>query len=306
MAAAAILAAGCGGPGTEKPADPKAGQPGPAAEYAPDADKSASAAGPGAKATPEQGSDKKEEPKLPGADFKTPERNYVIRRPGQGSWTPPTQASTALTPAALGTRMDQAIAKLSNTLVDGRITFDATEGELQGKVEFKIESPDRFRVEYLIPSMEGAKGIMVGDGARRASSTEDGWEELEPKGGPLSPTQINDWGRYFPRIMLSSFATKQSVWGPLFSAWGADKGAKTTLETQNRKDDGKERPFYRVTSIGPKGEFEVVVDGTDLLPLTVRSRVKHQGKENKIMWTGRWAFGGTHEAKSFLLPQDLK
>lgn len=303
LVAAALVAAGCQ-PQAKNASPPPTGQgevqanAGTAPTYAPDADP--------AGAAPDD--------KMPKAEITFPAQTFKIDPPGAGDWKPaPAEASRA---AALGDAVDKALASVSGAFVEADTNFEMPDvGKLTGKAQIRIENPSTYMVQYYTVEDQSARRKVVADGNRRAELGGDGWKQLPDPKAPPKPKEVTEadvkaFGEGFLQTMHSRFLTGENVWGPMMRAWEEGKGGYTVrVETKTVKLNGKDRRIQRVvaeTKQGTPTQIEILIDGQRNLPLTVRSvETLPGGKQNRIMWTGRWAFGGKHEKSSFALPADL-
>jgi len=226
------------------------------------------------------------------------EESLKIKPSGKAPGYKPSSRSASLTD--LGKRVDQAITKLPPAMVNGRITFSTGEGELMGKVDIKVKDSSTFRVQYNMPKLKAEAGSLVGDGRRFAEKTESGWKLRQKEGGSASPSELQRWPLEFTSMMFMPLTDSKVTWQPLFDSW-QKKGAK--VEERPQELNGKKKMLYRVILAEKDSQMEVILDGERMLPLTVRSDVPRKGGgRDRMMWTGQWAFGGSHQASDFLIP----
>lgn len=209
-------------------------------------------------------------------------------------------ASKAASLKEIGQKVDGAIAKLPASMVDGRITFSTREGELMGRVEIMVQNASTFKVQYNMPKLKAESGAVVGDGRRIAEKQGTAWKLKSKVGGAASQTDLQQWPLEFTSMMFAPLTDSKLVWGPLFDSW-QKRGAK--VEERPQELNGKKKMLYRVILAEKDSQLEVVLDGDRMLPLTVRSDVPRKGGgRDRMMWTGQWAFGGSHQASDFLIP----
>lgn len=226
------------------------------------------------------------------------EESLKIKPSGKAPGYKPSARTASLT--GLGQKVDQAIQKLPAAMVNGRITFSTGEGELMGKVDIKVKDSSTFKVQYNMPRLKAEAGTVVGDGQRFAEKEGTEWRLKTKKGGAASLSELQNWPLEFTEMMFFPLTDAKKVWGPLFDSW-QKKGAK--VEERPQEFNGKKKMLYRVLLTEKDSQLEVILDGDRMLPLTVRSDVPRKGGgRDRMMWTGQWAFGGSHKAADFLIP----
>ncbi|MCH7945912.1 MAG: hypothetical protein IIC73_07875 [Armatimonadetes bacterium] len=239
--------------------------------------------------------------------------HYDIPEPGTEGWD---EASGDL--AALGARIDDALANLEVGLAKAILTFEtASEGQPETKdrmhfePEIKIQDDRTFNITFVLPETKWSFNRLVGDGSRRAVRIEGKWSELPEFSGRRAPKmargEVEAWPMTFPEGMFSFYFRGQDAWGPLFSAWqNGVAGYSATVERNMVRQGTVQREHYRVvakTDEGNPTEVEVIIDSARMLPLTIRAiQTGPGGGESRIFWTASWAFGGTHKPKDFVIP----
>ncbi len=220
-----------------------------------------------------------------------------IRPSGSDSWKPSKEQPKL---AQIGEKVDAALAKLPPAYVDARLTYKTEVGELVGKAEIKVQNDKTFRVAYNLPRNEADQTIIIGDGERLASKEKDKWQLVKKEGGVATQSELSSWAMEFPALMFSPLTDSRQTWGPLFKEW-AKHGTK--VEEKPESINGQKKMIYRVLHESNGSQMEVILDGEMMLPMTVRTDVPRPGGgRNQMMWTGRWGFGGSHDAKDFRIP----
>lgn len=220
-----------------------------------------------------------------------------IKPQGSNNWKPSKEQPKLV---QIGEKVDSALAKLPPAYVDARLTFKTEIGELVGKAEIKVQNDKTFRVAYNLPRNEAEQTIIIGDGERLAAKEKDKWELVKKEGGAASPEELSSWAMEFPALMFSPLTDNRQTWGPLFKEW-SKQGTK--VEEKFETINGQKKVIYRVLHESKGTQMEVILDGEMMLPMTVRTDAPRPGGgRNQMMWTGRWGFGGSHDAKDFRIP----
>ncbi len=221
----------------------------------------------------------------------------TIKPSGSGNWKPSDEQPKL---AQIGSKVDQALAKLPPAFVDARLTFKTEVGELVGKSEIKVQNDKMFRVTYNLPKNEAAQSVIVADGEKQAEMEKDQWRIVKKEGGEASPAELAAWSAEFPALMFSPLTDNRKTWGPLFRQWSKEG---TKVEEKTETINGQKKVIYRVLHKSNDSQMEVILDGEMMLPMTVRTDYPRPGGgRNQMMWTGRWGFGGSHDAKDFRIP----
>lgn len=246
-------------------------------------------------------------------DLGVPPSLYEIDPKGTGGWD---EASDDL--AALGARIDDALANLEVVMAEGFLTFEtASESDSDKKdsmrfqTQIKIQDGRTFSIDYALPETKWSWNRLVGDGSWRAVRIDGKWSGLAEFSGrraaKMARAEVEDWPMKFPEGMFSFYFRGQDAWGPLFKAWQSGvAGYSATVEKNLVRHGTIEREHYRVvakTEEGNPTEVEVIIDSERMLPLTIRAiQTGPGGGESRIFWTASWAFGGTHEPSDFVIP----
>lgn len=221
----------------------------------------------------------------------------AIKPVGSGNWKPSKEQPKLV---QIGEKVDAALAKLPPAFVDARLTYKTEVGELIGKSEIKIQNDKMFRVTYNLPKNEAEQSIIVADGERQAEKEKDKWKLVKKEGGEASAKELAAWSAEFPALMFSPLTDNRRTWGPLFKEW-SKQGTK--VEEKSETINGQKKVIYRVLHKSKDSQMEVILDGEMMLPTTVRTDYPRPGGgRNQMMWTGRWGFGGSHDAKDFRIP----
>jgi hypothetical protein len=221
----------------------------------------------------------------------------TIKPSGSGNWKPSDEQPKL---AQIGEKVDQALAKLPPAFVDARLTYKTEVGELIGKSEIKVQNDKMFRVTYNLPKNEAEQSIVIADGEKQAEKEKDQWRIVKKEGGEASSDELAAWSAEFPALMFSPLTDNRKTWGPLFRQW-SKQGTK--VEEKTETINGQKKVIYRVLHKSGDSQMEVILDGEMMLPMTVRTDYPRPGGgRNQMMWTGRWGFGGSHDAKDFRIP----
>lgn len=221
----------------------------------------------------------------------------TIKPEGSGNWKPSDEQPKLV---QIGDKVDQALAKLPPAFVDARLTYKTEVGELIGKSEIKVQNDKMFRVTYNLPKNEAEQSIIIADGEKQAEKEKDQWRIVKKEGGEASSAELAAWSAEFPALMFSPLTDSRKTWGPLFRQWSREG---TKVEEKTETINGQKKVIYRVLHKSNDSQMEVILDGEMMLPMTVRTDYPRPGGgRNQMMWTGRWGFGGSHDAKDFRIP----
>ena len=221
----------------------------------------------------------------------------TIKPSGSGNWKPSDEQPKLV---QIGEKVDQALAKLPPAFVDARLTYKTEVGELIGKSEIKVQNDKMFRVTYNLPKNEAEQSIVIADGEKQAEKEKDQWRIVKKEGGEASSDELAAWSAEFPALMFSPLTDNRKTWGPLFRQWSKEG---TKVEEKTETINGQKKVIYRVLHKSNDSQMEVILDGEMMLPMTVRTDYPRPGGgRNQMMWTGRWGFGGSHNAKDFRIP----
>jgi hypothetical protein len=233
----------------------------------------------------------------------------VIGEAGKGGWR---KAPGSL--SDLGEQMDEAMVVTEPIFATAEITYDdASVGKMRMDSKVRIADSKTFDIEFTVPETAGSWDRIRGDGTKRAIRKAGVWENLSRfSSSPPAFTEqrLLDWPSEFPEQMFASFIDGTPVWSKLFGAWAKGQGGyKATFEEQSFKRGTETRSHYRVYATTTKGgptEVEILVDKERLRPLTIRViGTNDEGKEYRMMWTGKWNVGGTFDEKTFVIPNPL-
>ncbi len=237
------------------------------------------------------------------------EKEHVIQKPGEGQWDKTTSSPDAIT--KFGADLDAGLANLEPTLVEVALEIEDRGAILKQSPVLKIQDEQRFRIEYGLPETKSAVNMLVSDGRGKAIIENNVKKSVAaaPARGKMSRQEIDRFVQRMPVEAFRYFGTGQNVWGP-FVAGLKDpaSGFKVTVDEMMAKPIGKERPFYRlVANRSGKGKeatvIEVILDSEKNVPVTMRAQVTYaDGKNRRMFWKGLWKFGGTFEAKDFVIP----
>jgi len=212
-----------------------------------------------------------------------------------------------LSPLALAAKIDGAFWHLNGAAADIRLHLLLPIGEAEMTTDGKFAG-DRFEVTY--PIIEGKPphplrvGVIGNGGKMTEFHPGGGARAYSPKhsykpGGSLDRAYVlAKWPTEMPKLAMSHFITGKDVFVPLVKALKAPgSGFTVTTEERTSSVGGKYYSYYRIHAnrIDPKtkkslAEYEIVVDPTHFVPVTMRNHVTPPGKKNAtiVEWAGRW------------------
>lgn len=216
----------------------------------------------------------------------------------------------------VGAEIDDAFEKLPPAFVVVSIECVDRGDQLRFNPKIKINSPEKFRIEYALPETGGSLNTLTSDGQKRVQFEGEKWTELPKIGANSVSSKMN-------RAQIEIFAKRMPVDGFRFWSYGdriwsafiaglndPANGFEVETTQMNANPVGDERPFIRVLAKSSKGtnlELELVVDTKRYVPVTFRTNFKYaDGQERMMLWKGDWAFGSLHEDKEFKNPKPLK
>ncbi len=227
-----------------------------------------------------------------------------MQPPHQGNWVP-----TAET-AGLGSKVDEALSNARELLGNLEIHYNDAGSKTDAKLITKIRNAQTFSCEFVRPSDMGSLGRIIGDGSTIRVWQHGKWSSMNggtTPGHKMTDTDVTD---FFTNISIEGFrdlSGKSQTWTRVVEALKKKVGGYTVHEEKEELIVlGKPRPILRLTGSRQspsKAEFEIVVDGIEKLPLTVRfNQTLPDGKERKILLTCAWNTGGKHDDGSFEIP----
>lgn len=271
--------------------------------------KTAPSAEPKVSGTPPKGGETKSTPDVP------PPVAAVVTPPQQAKETPVHQVPApnsggwqrgSLSASALGSQMDQAIAKLRGTTAEGRM--DVRTKEMRGYVVLRtvLKDPKHYHIEFMDPSTPTKGNYIVRNEGRIGFMSHDKWIAAD---FPAQPTSFLDQLHMTSGFGFRPF-TGSPYWKGLLERLAKGEGKfKASLETKPMVlPNGEKRAFYRVIA-ERKGALpatvEIRVDGKRWLPVTVRVNEQVSPKEERFtQWSIAWSFDRPIAEKAFDLPEN--
>jgi hypothetical protein len=235
------------------------------------------------------------------------ERLHQIEERGQDGW----QDSATMTAAQLGQRADEELFAQGPVFVTFETMYSYPDGShLTGEGEWKVQSPDTYRVDYYNPVGEMNRYTLVSDGENVARQVGGQWEILSGSGeNELSEEEVREWPRKFGEEMMEPFLSGGEAWRPLLEAWQQGKaGYDVTVEEKQDMGLDGDRQYYRVfaeTQEGDPTTIEIGFDGQNFVPVVIRvNQEKPDGTRLRLFWRGNWSYGGTFagEEATFEIP----
>lgn len=237
------------------------------------------------------------------------EREHVIQKPGEGKWEKTTAAADAIT--KFGKDLDSGLASLDPTLVEVSLEIEDRGAILKQLPVLKIQDKNRFRIEYGLPETQSAVNMLVADGVGKAM-IENNVKKPVPAAGTstkMSRAEVDTFIKRMPVEAFRFFGTGQKVWSPFVEGLrDPASGFKVTVDEMVASPVGEARPFYRlVANRAGKGKestlVEVILDTKKNVPVTMRAQTTYaDGKKRRMFWKAEWKFGGSFEAKDFIIP----
>jgi hypothetical protein len=205
----------------------------------------------------------------------------------------------------------QIVAKSAETRLS---TLKNVQGEATAKVDIEgsvgmsvaklaIDNPKLFYLEY--PRIQTSpanlqKEVLVANGQSYATNAlgTTGWSTMKPVASFRNEgkSEIRSWITDFPRALLSALQGGKPISNLLADA--QKQGLQISVERQTILARGRQVVQDRLLiarkpeEVAKKGSlaYEIVVDDTFKLPVTLRASVKPPNrKETSVMWTIRWA-----------------
>lgn len=222
-------------------------------------------------------------------------------QPGQKNWS-----ATQVKALDVAKKTAAAIAGMRNTYGESVTHMTTPEGNATVMLYYKIQDAKNFRVDFVIPKSIPARGAVLADGRGKRALGEKKMGPSMPLSFASEESKLSDaqvvrrWPLEFSRLMFTGFTDSKDSFVRMIRALARGEGGfKLTFEERTmplRGSTVRNYRFYAVRSreamkkYGPC-EFEVVVDGTRFLPVTVRVDSKDaSGKPWKQQWSGGWRF----------------
>lgn len=211
----------------------------------------------------------------------------------------------------LGTKIDNALKKTDPVFLVGRLYIESGHGYLTGNPKIKIESKDRFNIEYSLASTkENLNRLAANDGSRvkiennTTSELPPVKETVAPK---MSPKEIDGFAENMPRDAFRYYVDGTMPWqGFIAGLMDPKSGYKYEIQEQELAPGGVKRKYFRIvanSTSGPQREIELVIDSLKYVPVTMRfNKVLPDDKKLRVSWTAEWKYGGTFKDDDFRIP----
>lgn len=226
-----------------------------------------------------------------------------IDRPGTKPWT-----KSKLSVAQLAQKVADATLRIQNTAADMIILVHTPEGQgffSTPNVELRIMGGKLYRVDYVVLHEIPFSCSTANDGKTRTVRLDQKIVKMDAN-RKLDATLLRgtallrQFETDFSRMMFQGLTDGVDAWKPVLAGWaaGAD-GYKVSVEERTMKHQGHTFTNYRIHAqrVGPlvktlgQSTFEIVLDGTRHLPVTVRHvRVKPKGETWAMMWSASYRF----------------
>lgn len=242
-----------------------------------------------------------------------PTMEIKVPKTGTGGWKP-----TKLTLDDIGAKVAAATRGLRNTKADTIYLARTSQGEGTYRGEIAIVDPKKFRIDYVVNSEMPMSGSDISDGTKRMVRLGEKFTPPMPAGKPLAIAQRPSaswaamWTDDFNRMAFQGLTDGKDAWQPVFQEWKKGMfGFKPVVEERQMVHSGKMITNYRVRvernaemskKLGPCA-FEIVLDGTRFLPVTIRVERKDlNGKVWMTQWSAHWKFREPIQESSFQMP----
>jgi len=224
-----------------------------------------------------------------------------------------------LTVAQLAQKVADATVRLQNTGADLIVLVQTPEGQgyfAAPSLDFRVMGGKLYRVDYVVLQKIPFSCSTANDGKTRTVRLDNKIVKMESarklqavnvKGSALLKLFETD----YPRMMFQGLTDGVDAWKPVLAGWasGVD-GYKVAVEERTMKHQGQTFKNYRIhaqrtgAAVKTLGQstFEVILDGTRFLPVTVRHvRVMPKGDTWAMMWTASYRFKQTYRLEDMTI-----
>lgn len=224
------------------------------------------------------------------------QKPHEIAPVGKDGWS-----KADLTPEAFGRKVDVALSELQGAKASVYVMFEVPSGQGRTENEVLIQDAKHYRIEYTLPEHDVSFNVVVADGRRKGMMERQQWLAAKPLDAALfAPSDVvGGFATRFTKYMFAGIVDGVDAWARLLGTWSKPGSGHTlTIEKKSMPVAGEMRPYYRVVAVKSGQQADVLearFDGTNFIPLTVRS---HVGK-TRVQWQARWTFGHTHDESRF-------
>ena len=216
----------------------------------------------------------------------------------EGQWT-----ASSLTPAALASKVDAALAGLRNTTLSYELWYQKGDNSGAMKCVAKVYGPDRYWMQ--VPNVNPkwrlpiVRERWISDGKRFGRAAEPEFAKPGPlsRRPALSGRPASDWFYNFSRIVQLGLASSNRPFSRLV-ADARRSGYRVVAEQRQYVLAGKPRRQYRAVLARNAARYEIDVDGQYMLPTAI---VNFSGPHDNTRWS---AVSWKHSRKP-LDPRDL-
>ena len=236
---------------------------------------------------------------------------HKIDRPDETKWSP-AKPTAAPVKKGLGAIIDEGFANLEPAFVNVRIQCLDRGSTMNMNPQLKIQSQEKFNIQYGLPETESWINSAVANGQRRIMLTKGKQKDLgafkaDRHAPPMNLDQIQDFIERMPIAGFSSFTNDVAPWdGFVRGLQDPKNGFNVKISEQEAAPVGEERPFYRLVAKRPGSramEVEIIVDSKRNVPVTFRGHITYKDKKTrKLVWQAAWSFGGEFEPQDFRIP----
>lgn len=231
-----------------------------------------------------------------------------VQKPGQSGWS-----TSKLKLADVGKRIGTSLTTLKGAECRARVL--ATTSEVRGMtfLVYLVDTPNLYRMEYVDPSSQPKKNVILSDGKTKRELTPKGLSAVTPVAKPMIPlatlSDPNRFAREFTRSLIAGVVDRSNAWGELVSnLTKPNSGFTASLEERhpivNDKPTVNYRIFAKRTPASAKklgaAEFEIVLDPNRWVPVTIRTQSTDlKGNKWSYDWTAGWKFNQTIDKSLF-------
>ena len=204
----------------------------------------------------------------------------------EGRWV-----SSSVTPTLLAQRMDQSLASLKKATVTYQYDFDGGIGHGFAICVGTIVAPGVFKVQVPRVNPKNQRDAInyedwVSDGKRFGIGVEPA--DVVPRpiskrpGAPKDP--LGMWPVDFSKVIFSGLGQPTQPMAKFVKS-AAKAGFKSDLLSRSIHFEGRLRTWYRLVLTKGKAKYELLVDGSRYLPVTVTNIVGTQSTTwSKVDW----------------------
>ncbi len=239
-----------------------------------------------------------------------------VQKPGQSGWS-----KSKLKLADVGKKIGASLANLKGAECRARVL--ATTSEVRGTtfLVYLVDSPNLYRLEYVDPSGQPKKIVILADGKSKREMTPNGLSSVMPVAKPMMTlatlSDPNRFAKEFSRSLIAGVVDRSDAWGELVTnLLKPNSGFTASIEERHTSFDNKPSVNYRIwakrTPEAAKrlgaAEFEIVLDPKRWVPVTIRTEsIDLKGKKWSYDWTAGWKFNQNIDKSlfSFKAPPDL-